>query len=128
MAEIKNKIDELAFFIASESDNVPLLAKKKALTDQVEALNKAQKRSEYTASKSQQYHEKGTKEFFSSFKGGFANSDVSSLYVTPDWNNPASRDGSFTQEEDGIAEEFRRYCDTSSNPKRRYYPSRSYRR
>jgi hypothetical protein len=84
IAEIKKKIDELACFIASESDNARLLAKKKALTDQLEALNKAQKRSEYTAFRSQQYQEKGTKEFVSSFKGGFANSDVSSLYDTPD--------------------------------------------
>jgi hypothetical protein len=43
IAEIKNKIDELAFFIASESDNAPPFAKKKALIDQLEALNKAPK-------------------------------------------------------------------------------------
>jgi hypothetical protein len=97
ISDIKKKIDDPAFFIAAEADNAPLLAKKKTLVDQLEALNKAQKRSEYTAFKSQQYQEKCTKEFFSSFKGGFANSDVSCLFITPDWNNPASRDGTYTQ-------------------------------
>jgi hypothetical protein len=67
--------------------------------------------------------EKGTKEFFSSFKGGFAKSDLSSLYITPDWNNPASIDGTYTQEDEGIAEEFRHYCEHLFQPKRLFYPN-----
>jgi hypothetical protein len=91
--DIKNKIDDLGFFLASEGPNASLLSPKKLLTDPLEKLEKERKRSEFTAYKSLQYQEKGTKEFLSGFKGGFANSDVSSLYITPDWDDPASRDG-----------------------------------
>ena len=64
-----------------------------------------------------------TNEFFSGFRSGFFNSDISSIHITPNWDSPDARIGTETETE-GIAQEFSGYYShlfaskPASNPER----------
>jgi hypothetical protein len=57
-----------------------------------------------------------TKQFFSQFKSGLSNSDISSLHTTPNWDIPEARTGA-TDVDSEIVEEFARYYTHLSRPK-----------
>jgi hypothetical protein len=63
-----------------------------------------------------QYEERMTKEFFSQFKSGLSNSDISSLHTTPDCDIPEARTG-VTDVDSEIVDEFARYYTHLSRPK-----------
>jgi hypothetical protein len=58
-----------------------------------------------------------TKQFFSQFRGGFENTDISSLHSVPDWDHPEPRDSNVASEDNQIVVEFARYSTHLSRPK-----------
>jgi hypothetical protein len=57
-----------------------LMAQKETLLKKLETLEGARKRSSQAAFNAFQYEERMTKQFFSQFKGGFFNTDISTLH------------------------------------------------
>jgi len=98
-----------------------LLAQKKQLLNDLEKLEAARKRSSKTAYNASQYEERVTKQFFSQFKSGLANADISSLYTIPDWDSPDDR-GRVTQNNNEIVEEFAHYYAHLARPKPSHNP------
>jgi hypothetical protein len=58
-----------------------------------------------------------TKQFFSQFKGGFSNIDISTLHSVSDWDSPDVRGDEVVAEDTQIVDEFARYYTHLSRPK-----------
>eukprot|EP00962_Isochrysis_galbana_P037692 scaffold13235_cov118-Isochrysis_galbana.AAC.3 len=107
--------------LASRGPLPQLLAQKKQLLNDLEKLEAARKRSSKTAYNASQYEERITKQFFSQFKSGLANADISSLYTITDWDSPDDR-GRVTQNNNEIVEEFAHYYAHLARPKPSHNP------
>jgi hypothetical protein len=93
------------------------MTQKEALLKKLETLEGARKRSSQAAYNASQFEERMTKQFFSQFKGGFSNTDISTLYSTPDWDSPDVRGDDIKAEDIQIEDEFARYYTHLSRPK-----------
>jgi hypothetical protein len=69
-----------------------------------------------------QFEERMTKQFFSQFKEGLANTDISFLHQVPDWDSPEARDGTVVSDDALIVDEFARYYTHLSRPKPSHDP------
>jgi hypothetical protein len=69
-----------------------------------------------TAYNTTQYEERMSSQFFKRFKSRLANSDISSLHITPDWDNPDQRNGIAT-DTPKVVEELTNYYSHLFAPK-----------
>ena len=76
---------------------------------ELERVRKRKKTSRYFEWISAQGEEVSSKKFYRMFKRKWSNADISSLYITPSWEDPEQKRKMPTQDGDTIAEEAKRY-------------------
>jgi hypothetical protein len=101
----------------SDQAHPNLLAQKEAFLKRLEQLEGERRQSSKAAYNASQFEERMIKQFFSQFRGGFENTDISSLHSVPDWDHPETRDPNVASEDNQIVVEFTRYYTHLSRPK-----------
>ena len=109
---------ESAWFVAVDASVGVLPANHKAmqtLNKKLSDTRKEQQRSRWAAHRTSQQAERSTKNFYQPYKSKTNNTDIASLYITPEWDTPETKQIEITGEQatttdpEGIVEELTSY-------------------
>jgi hypothetical protein len=114
---LRRELAQLGLNLGARGPHPNLLAQEEVLLKRLEQLEGERRRSFKAACNASQFEERMTKQFFSQFRGGFENTDISSLHSVPDWDHPETRDPNVASEDNQIVVEFARYYTHLSRPK-----------
>jgi hypothetical protein len=115
--KVCRELAQLGLILGARGPRPALMAQKEALLKKLETLEGARKRSSQAAYNASQYEECMTKQFFSQFKGGFSNTDISTLHSVLDWDSPDVKGDEVLAVETQIVDEFARYYTHFSRPR-----------
>ena len=107
--ELKMDICMLYKAATSSAPKPSLQGRIKEKEAELERVRKRKKTSRYFEWISAQGEEVSSKKFYIMFKRKWSNADISSLYITPSWEDPEQKRKRPTQDGDTIAEEAKRY-------------------
>ena len=113
---IKKQIQFIIQPIDALGPSPALLARRDHFHSELHKVENARKMDSKTAYNTTQHEERMSTQFFKRFKSRLANSDISSLHITPDWDNPDQRNGIAT-DTPKVVEELTNYYSHLFAPK-----------